>query len=150
MKKIIAIILLCVAASGLSAQSEYDNAYTLPDITQFVSTLTKQQQQDLKKITIESRKTLEGYRKQLADLHAEIQHYYGLPGDRSSDLFPIYAQRSALYAKIDQAKYETKMRIDKVLTDEQQKELRDNLELERKKREVKRQLTTFLHPTTQK
>ena len=150
MKKLVSILLLFLAANVVAAQTDDENIYTTPDITKFVSTLTKQQQDELKAVTTESKKTLENYRQQLADLHDEIQHYYGLPGDRSSDLFPLYAQRSALYVKIDQAKYYTKMRIDKILTDEQQKELRENLDHERKKREVKKQLTMFLHPVTQK
>lgn len=137
-------------ASMATAQSGYDNAYTPPDVAKFVKTLTKQQQDELKTVTMESKKTLEDYRQQLSDLHKEIQHYYGLPGDRSSELFPLYAQRSALYVKIDQAKYRTKMRIDKILTDDQQKELRENLERERQKREVKKQLTSFLHPVNKK
>lgn len=150
MKNIFSILLVFFLASVVNAQSDYENAYTTPDITKFVSTLTKQQQDELKSVTTESKKKLEDYRQQLSDLHAEIQHYYGLPGDRSSDLFPLYAQRSALYVKIDQAKYYTKMRIDKILTEEQQKELRENLDHERKKREVNKKLTMFLHPSSQK
>lgn len=150
MRRIAAIILFCAMASMATAQSGYDNAYTPPDVAKFVKTLTKQQQEELKKVTLESKKTLEEYRKQLSDMHKEIQHYYGLPGDRSSELFPLYAQRSALYVKIDQAKYRTKMRIDKILTEDQQKELRENLERERQKREVKKQLTSFLHPVNKK
>lgn len=150
MKRIAAIVLFCAIACAATAQSDYDNAYTTPDVSQFVKTLTKQQQEELRKVTTESKKTLEGYHQQLVDMHKEIQHYYGLPGDRSSDLFPLYAQRSALYVKIDQAKYRTKMRIDQILTDEQQKELRENLEHERQKREVKKQLTMFLHPADKK
>ncbi len=150
MRKFFFILLSSLLPLAICAQNDYETVYTTPDITKFVSTLTKQQQQELKAVTTESKKTLENYRQQLTDLHDEIQHYYGLPGDRSSDLFPLYAQRSALYVKIDQAKYYTKMRIDKILTDEQQKELRENLELERKKREVKKQLTMFFHPVTQK
>lgn len=148
MKKIILPLLIFLCVATATAQSEYNAAYTPPEITKFVSTLTKQQQDELKTITAESKKTLEEYHRQLNDLHDEIQHYYGLPGDRSSDLFPLYAQRSALYVKIDQTKYYTKMRIDKVLTDEQQKELRENLDQERKKRDVKKRLTRFLHPTS--
>ncbi|MBO4589337.1 MAG: hypothetical protein J5711_10640 [Bacteroidales bacterium] len=150
MKRIAAIVLFCAIASVTMAQSGYDNAYTPPDVAKFVKTLTKQQQEELKAVTTESKKTLEEYRRQLIDMHKEIQHYYGLPGDRSSELFPLYAQRSALYVKIDQAKYRTKMRIDKILTEDQQKELRENLEHERQKREIKKQLTMFLHPSTQK
>ena len=150
MKKIAAIIAFCTIASVMMAQSGYDNAYMPPDVSKLVKTLTKEQQEELKAVTTESKKTLDGYRKQLGDLHKEIQHYYGLPGDRSSELFPLYAQRSALYMKIDQAKYHTKMRIDKILTEDQQKEMRENLEHERQKREVKKQLTMFLHPTNRK
>lgn len=150
MKKVITLLLPLLFAGAVIAQTDDESIYTTPDITKFISTLTKQQQVELRSVTTESKKTLEEYRQQLTDLHDEIQHYYGLPGDRSSDLFPLYAQRSALYVKIDQAKYYTKMRIDKILTDEQQKELRENLELERKKSEVKKQLTMFFHPMTQK
>lgn len=150
MKKTLILLLFSVATFALRAQEDYTTVYTTPDITQFVSNLTEQQQAEIKTITAESKKTLDEYRRQLSDLHSEIQHYYGQPGDRSSDLFPAYAQRSALYVKIDQAKYYTKLRIDNVLTAEQQKELRENLERERKKRDVRKRLNMFLHPMTQK
>ena len=139
-------------ASNIYAQTttNYEDSFTPPDVSKFVSNLTKKQQADIKVIAEEGKADIDSYRNELMNLREAIQHFYKMPGDRSSELFPLYAQRSALYAKIDKTKYYTKMKIDQVLTPEQQQELRTNLEHERKKREIKKQLTLFLHPAMHK
>ena len=149
MNKLISILALCFFACSLFAQSyEYESQYIPPDVSKFVNTLTKQQKDQLNAIADEGKMVIEQYRAELTKLRADIQFFYKSQGDHSADLYPLYDQRAVLYSKIDRAKYNTKMRIDAVLTPEQQTELRSNLEIERQKREVKKMLIRFLHPST--
>jgi Spy/CpxP family protein refolding chaperone len=141
------VLLLVVMPLGMAQEPEnYERPYSPPDISRFVTNLSDKQKAELKKIAAEGRTTIEGYRREMKELHESIMIYYRMAGDRSDDLFPLYCQRSALYAKIDQEKYRIKMKMDSILTPEQLEELHRNIELERRQRQLQQQMRHFIHP----
>lgn len=97
-----------------------------PDITELVSDLTSSQKGKLETITAESKKRVDGLRKQQKSLRDSIGSLMDREGDQTKTLFPLFDREAKLQARISREMYTTKVRIDEVLTPDQRKELKTN------------------------
>lgn len=139
MKRLIIISLIAlVAAATATAQPEAkspreDNM----EIADFVSDLSKNQQSKIDLITKRSTKIIGNYRQQLHDVRDSIRTYMNRPDDNSVVLFPLYEREGHLQSEISKEYYRCKLSIDKVLTPEQQRTLKEKMDKTRQNRELR-------------
>lgn len=97
-----------------------------PDITELVSDLSSSQKSKLETITADSKKRVDGLRKQQKVLRDSIGSLMDREGDQTKALFPLFDREAKLQAEISREMYTTKVRIDQVLSVDQRKELKTN------------------------
>ncbi len=108
-----------------------------PDITELVSDLTSSQKSKLETLSNDSRKRVESLRNQQNTVRDSIHHYMDMDGDQSKVLYRLFDREAKLQAQISREMYATKVRIDKVLTKEQRKELKARSKRHQKSRKRK-------------
>lgn len=132
MKKMIvlafAAILGMQCSTALAQRPRHDKAKPepRPKITELVSDLNSSQKRKLESITTESRGRVEKLRKEQKAVRDSIEHYMDKDGNQSKALYPLFDREARLQAEVSREMYETKVRIDEVLTPEQRKELKED------------------------
>ena len=146
------LILICFTALALSAVAQNERPRNRendrnkdPKITELVSNLTATQKTRIEAITRQSGKTIDGYKKQLDAVRDSIRSYMSVQKDQSKALFPLFEREAYLQSQISKAYYKAKVDIDKILTPEQYRELREKTVAARKK-----QPGQSPHPSKQK
>ena len=109
-----------------------------PEITELVSDLSSSQKSKLETISKDSRKRVESLRNQQKAVRDSIDKYMEMDGDQSKVLYPLFDRESRLHAQISREMYATKVRIDKVLTKEQRKDLKNKCKHHQKQRKGKK------------
>ena len=132
MKRVLfTIIAICIAFTASAQQGPKGHKGAGPKenikIEDFVSDLSAQQKSKIDAITRRSTKVIENYRKQQKSVRDSIRSYMSTADDLSEILFPLYEREGALQSEISKEYYRTKVAIDKVLTSEQYKQLREKM-----------------------
>ena len=141
MKRIIfTIIAICIAFTTMAQEPKQHKGANHKDnikIEDFVSDLSAQQKSKIDAITRRSTKVIESYRKQLHSVRDSIRSYMSKADDLSEILFPLYDREGFLQSEISKEYYRTKVAIDKILTTEQCKQLREKLATRRQNKKAK-------------
>ncbi len=126
MKNILLIVALIAFTLPAAAQQEgkHRRHHERPEITELVSDLNAGQKRKLENITQQSKQRVGLLRKQQRAVRDSIGIYMNREGDQSKMLYPLFDRESQLQAAISREMYNTKLRIDEVLTPAQRQELR--------------------------
>lgn len=134
MKKSIAIILTLIITTALFAQkpqgkhpNHHDGFPRAPQIEKMVSDLSVMQKKKLETITTDSKKRVEKIQSELNNIRSQIRTIMKQDGDNSAKLFPLLDREGVLQAELTKEMYNTRLKIDEVLTPEQLKEFRSKL-----------------------
>lgn len=96
-------------------------------IEKMVSDLSAPQKKKLETIKKESHQRIKDLRQSQKGLRDSIHTLMEAEGDQSAKLAPLFDREGMIQAKISKEMYSTRVSIDKVLTDQQRKELKANL-----------------------
>lgn len=128
---IITAILVCLAGAATAQTGNKPPKENNVEISDFISDLSKAQKSKIDLITKRTAKTVEGYRQQLDAVRDSIRSYMDSPEDHSAILFPLYEREGRLQAEISKEYYRSKTSIDKILTPEQYRLLKDKMAKQR-------------------
>ncbi len=124
---IITAILICLAVGTKAQPSAMPPKEDNVEIADFISDLSKAQKSKIDLITKRSTKIIDNYRQQLHNVRDSIRTFMDLPNDNSPILFPLYEREGRLQTEISKEYYRCKLAIDKVLTPEQQRALKEKM-----------------------
>lgn len=139
MKKILSVTLAILIGVSLAAQKPANRGHEhkSPDITQLVSNLTEAQKSKLDAITAESRQRVEKLRAQQKTVRDSIAVYMEREGDQSKILNSLFDRSAKIQSQISREMYNTKVRIDEVLTPAQRQEYQKASKQQHKKHDKK-------------
>lgn len=129
MKKVLLFFAFAIIATALFAQN-HDQKHQCKEtvcITKMVSNLTNNQKRQLEAIEVERQKSTCTIKKQLHSVRDSIHFYLEQFGDNTTVVYPLLKRESVLQYQLNMINYDTKVKMDKILTPEQQKEFRQNL-----------------------
>ena len=95
-----------------------------PDITEIVSNLSDAQKEKLETLMEASRQRVDKLRRQQQAVRDSIALYMDRDGNQSKKLYPLFDREAKLQVEISREMYNTKVRIDEVLTKEQRQQFR--------------------------
>ena len=126
MKNIIFVIMLVLLVSSAVAQRPSDKIKHKEQfrIENIVSDLSASQKKRLNTIYDEVHKAIEKLRNEQKTVRDSIQTYIEMSGDHTAQLNPLFDRESSLQAAISKQMYATRLRIEDVLTDEQNAQVR--------------------------
>jgi len=135
MKKIVSIVLLLALAVSLSAQPgrcdampKRHGAHKMPpSISEVVGDLSQRQKKRIESITEESKKQLRKTDSELCRVRRQIQSLLDKDGDHSKALYPLFEQEGRLMALRSRQMYESRLRVEKVLTPDQCRQFRQSM-----------------------
>lgn len=131
---IITAILVCMATGAIAQPGQRATKENNVEISDFISDLSKTQKSKIDLVTKRTAKIVENYRQQLEAVRDSIRSYMDTPDDHSSILFPLYEREGRLQAEISKEYYRSKVAIDKLLTPEQYRVLKDKMAKKRQMR----------------
>ena len=133
MKKIILLLIAIILSAPLYAQHKPGAHQKPPKIEDVVSNLSARQKRQLEAIDEEHRTQLDVVKKELKQVRDSVRYYMDQYGDYSSQVNRLMERESALQLRVNKIQYNTKVKIDKVLTPAQYKELKENMKRQKKK-----------------
>ena len=144
MKNIIFVVMLVLLVSSAVAQRPSDKSKHKEHfrIENIVSDLSASQKKRLNTIYDEDHKAIEKLRNEQKTLRDSIQTYIEMSGDHTAQLNPLFDRESSLQAAISKQMYATRLRIEDVLTDEQNAQVRKYFK-EKKEKDNKNKKTLF-------
>jgi len=140
MKKVLFLTLTLALGLSLSAQRQGGQRHKdqRPDITQLVSNLTDSQKNKLETVTSESRQRVDKLRARQQAVRDSIALYMDREGDQTKFLYPLFDREAKLQVEISREMYNTKVRIDEVLTKEQRQQFRQASKEQKKHKNKKK------------
>lgn len=144
MKNIIFVVMLVLLVSSAVAQRPSDKSKHKEHfrIENIVSDLSASQKKRLNTIYDEDHKAIEKLRNEQKTVRDSIQTYIEMSGDHTAQLNPLFDRESSLQAAISKQMYATRLRIEDVLTDEQNAQVRKYFK-EKKEKDNKNKKTLF-------
>lgn len=144
MKNIIFVVMLVLLVSSAVAQRPSDKSKHKEHfrIENIVSDLSASQKKRLNTIYDEDHKAIEKLRNEQKTVRDSIQTYIEMSGDHTAQLNPLFERESSLQAAISKQMYATRLRIEDVLTDEQNAQVRKYFK-EKKEKDNKNKKTLF-------
>lgn len=109
-----------------------------PDITKIVSNLSDAQKEKLETLMEASRQCVDKLRRQQQAVRDSIALYMDRDGNQSKKLYPLFDREAKLQVEISREMYNTKVRIDEVLTKEQRQQFRQASKEHRKHKNKKK------------
>ena len=132
MKASIFFIALGLAVS-LQAQQPADSTTAArhgrhhQSIEKMVSDLSAPQKKKLETLKKESHQRIRQLRQSKHAVSDSINALMNLDGDHSQQLDPLFQREADLQVKISKEMYSTRIAVDKILTDKQRKEMKENM-----------------------
>lgn len=125
-KKIILCVCFALCATLAMAQKpKGDNHHKeRPHIEEIVDDLSQGQKRKLTSIREDSKKRIDALQLQNKAVRDSIHTLMQQDGDNSSRLFPLFEREGRIRAAISKEFYQTRLRIDEVLTKEQREKVR--------------------------
>lgn len=140
MKRTFIILLTLLLVGPLCAQQQRGRPHReLPKIEEMVNDLSNAQKKKLNAIQKDAKERISKLQAERDDVRDSICALMRMDGDQSEKLFPLLDRENALRSQIIKEKYKTRLKIDKVLTKEQQIVVRKKIEADRKARHERRQ-----------
>ena len=140
MKRTFIILLTLLLVGTLSAQQQRGRSHReLPKIEEMVNDLSNAQKKKLNAIQKDAKERISKLQAERDEVRDSIRALMRMDGDQSEKIFPLLDRENALRSQIIKEKYKTRLRIDKVLTKEQQIVVRKKIEADRKARHERRQ-----------
>ena len=140
MKRTFIILLTLLLVGTLSAQQQRGRFHReLPKIEEMVNDLSNAQKKKLNAIQKDAKERISKLQAERDEVRDSIRALMRMDGDQSEKIFPLLDRENALRSQIIKEKYKTRLRIDKVLTKEQQIVVRKKIEADRKARHERRQ-----------
>lgn len=109
-----------------------------PDITKIVSNLSDAQKEKLETLMEASRQRVDKLRRQQQAVRDSIALYMDRDGNQSKKLYPLFDREAKLQVEISREMYNTKVRIDEVLTKEQRQQFRQASKEQKKHKNKKK------------
>lgn len=109
-----------------------------PDITKIVSNLSDAQKEKLETLMEASRQCVDKLRRQQQAVRDSIALYMDRDGNQSKKLYPLFDREAKLQVEISREMYNTKVRIDEVLTKEQRQQFRQASKEQKKHKNKKK------------
>ena len=127
MKKTILFSLVLIAAIPMMAQNEMHERkqHKHVEITELVDDLSPVQKRKVESIDKSSRERIETLRARKRVVGDSIAMLMDRDGDQSRALFPLFDREASIQVEISRQMYQTKCRIDEVLTPDQRTRLRE-------------------------
>lgn len=116
----------------------HDRQGRRPDITKIVSNLSDAQKEKLEALMEASRQRVDKLRRQQQAVRDSIALYMDRDGNQSKKLYPLFDREAKLQVEISREMYNTKVRIDEVLTKEQRQQFRQASKEHRKHKNKKK------------
>ena len=140
MKRTLIILLTLLLAGTLTAQQPHRGRShrELPKIEEMVNDLTSAQKKKLNAIQKDAKERISKLQAERDEVRDSVRALMRMDGDQSEKIFPLVDRENALRSQIVKEKYKTRLKIDKVLTKEQQIAVRKKIEADRKARCEKR------------
>ncbi len=123
MKKILLIIVILFSTVGAYAQNNGNkdrDVMTTNMISEFVNDLSPRQKKQLDQIYDDHKSRIVALRKELGRVRDSLGVLIDSYGDHSAAVFPLIDREASLKCEINKEYYRVKVKIDKVLTKEQQ------------------------------
>lgn len=123
MKKILLVILILFSSVAVYAQngnSKDRDGLTTNMISEFVNDLSPRQKKQLDQIYDDHKARIVALRKELGRVRDSLNVLIDAYGDHSAAIFPLIDREASLKCEINKEYYRVKVKIDKVLTKEQQ------------------------------
>lgn len=140
MKKTFIILLTLLLVGPLCAQQQRGRPHReLPKIEEMVNDLSNAQKKKLNAIQKDAKEKISKLQAERDDVRDSVRALMRMDGDQSEKLFPLLDRENALRSQIIKEKYKTRLKVEKVLTKEQQMEVRKKIEADRKARHERRQ-----------
>ena len=128
MKRTFIILLTLLLVGPLCAQQQRGRPHReLPKIEEMVNDLSNAQKKKLNAIQKDAKERISKLQAERDDVRDSIRALMRMDGDQSEKIFPLVE------------KYKTRLKVEKVLTKEQQMEVRKKIEADRKARHERRQ-----------
>lgn len=116
----------------------HDRQGRRPDITKIVSNLSDAQKEKLETLMEASRQCVDKLRRQQQAVRDSIALYMDRDGNQSKKLYPLFDREAKLQVEISREMYNTKVRIDEVLTKEQRQQFRQASKEQKKHKNKKK------------
>lgn len=116
----------------------HDRQGRRPDITKIVSNLSDAQKEKLETLMEASRQRVDKLRRQQQAVRDSIALYMDRDGNQSKKLCPLFDREAKLQVEISREMYNTKVRIDEVLTKEQRQQFRQASKEQKKHKNKKK------------
>lgn len=116
----------------------HDRQGRRPDITKIVSNLSDAQKEKLETLMEASRQRVDKLRRQQQAVRDSIALYMDRDGNQSKKLYPLFDREAKLQVEISREMYNTKVRIDEVLTKEQRQQFRQASKEQKKHKNKKK------------
>lgn len=133
MKQLLTIAILCLISLPALAQRQHPEGNPQP-VQEMISSLSAKQKRQLEAIDNERRAQLDAIRKELKGVRDSVHMYIDLYGDYSKQMNRLLERESALQLKMNKILYSTKVRIDKIITPEQYREMHEKMDRGKNKR----------------
>ena len=148
---VIAVCIAVIATAQPGSRTPRENDKKGPmKIEELISDLSKTQKTKIDNITKRTTKTIDNYRQQLNSVRDSIRSYMESPNDHSNILFPLYEREGRLQAEISKEYYRCKVAIDKLLTPEQYRTLKEQMDKHKHHRDAKRKSPSASHKPSNK
>ena len=141
MKRTLIILLTLLLAGTLTAQQPHRGRShrDLPKIEEMVNDLSNAPTKKLNAIQTGARERISKLQAERDEVRDSVRALMRMDGDQSEKIFPLVDRETALRSQIIKEKYKTRLKIEKVLTKEQQIEVRKKIEADRKARRERRE-----------
>lgn len=116
----------------------HDRQGRRPDITKIVSNLSDAQKEKLETLMEASRQRVDKLRRQQQAVRDSIALYMDRDGNQSKKLYLLFDREAKLQVEISREMYNTKVRIDEVLTKEQRQQFRQASKEQKKHKNKKK------------
>lgn len=116
----------------------HDRQGRRPDITKIVSNLSDAQKEKLETLMEASRQRVDKLRHQQQAVRDSIALYMDRDGNQSKKLYLLFDREAKLQVEISREMYNTKVRIDEVLTKEQRQQFRQASKEQKKHKNKKK------------
>lgn len=121
MKRIFILAVLFILAAPGYAQ--HNPRHKPPKAEELITTLTPRQKRQLEAIDKEQRTQANAIKKELKQVRDSVHAYIDLYGDNTKVVNRLLEREAALQLKLNKLLYSTKVKIDRIITPEQHKEM---------------------------
>lgn len=134
MKKLLTILIaLIIFAPAWSQDGPKRGPKHDCKIEEFVDNLTPRQKHQIDELYKKSKEKTDKWEIQLRQVRDSIGMYLSMYGDHSNKVFPLFSRESELKKEINKERYRLKVKIDKILTKEQYRQMQTRMREQRHK-----------------